>query len=195
MRYGSKCGFVEMKIDVYQCDHTHKILFGRDEYRVHLRELAAKKIAEKKYVKAKHHLRSLLPELRKCSTFPAIASWIEEHALELREAATDPRHGRRSEEPFSLKSVKFTMTRAEYMSAGWGHDKQDGSGWSGNIQFVMQNGPSFDILRLLPIKTGSGGGNSFTGGYRMEVYFFDEDWPSLAVMHRMEDTAHLVEAY
>lgn len=195
MRYGSKCGFFEMKIDVYQCDHTHKILFGRDEYRAHLRELAAKKIAEKKYVKAKHHLRSLLPELRKCSTFPAIASWIEEHALELRDAGTDPRFKERSEEPFSLDSVQFSMRRMEDMSVGWGQDKRQGSGWRGRIEFRMMNGPSFDILRSLPFKTGTGSGNSFTGGYGMEVYFFDEDWPSLAVMHRMEDTAHLVEAY
>jgi hypothetical protein len=181
-----------MKIEVFRCDHTRRVFFGLDEYRLHLRELAAKRIAEKKHKEAIRRVLALRPELSKCSTFPSIASWIEEHAQELREAGTRATDRADLKKPFHLKSVNFEIMRRDYLSVGSGGEKREGWGFRGTITFTMKNGPSFDIIKCLPVRTGSGSGNSHTGNHQMEVYLFDDDWPSLAGMHRMEETAHLV---
>jgi hypothetical protein len=175
-----------MKIDVFRCDHTQKIFFGRDEYRLHLRDLAEERIAKKKSKKAKEYVRSLYSGLRKCSNFPEIANWIEQHAQELREAAVRDRRDRLAlRAPFYLKDVRFQQMQRTRCPVNL-----QKTGWRGTIYFEMHNGPSFDIIRNLPIETGSGSG-AFNK-YGMEVYFWDDDWPSMAVMHRMQETAHLV---
>lgn len=176
------------RIEVFECDHTGKIFYGIHRYRAHLRQLAGDRIQKRKTKKAQAERATKALELKKCSSFEQIAKWIVDNADLLRRASLRDDAWRRFEEkPFSLTEVEFY--EMHWKSDIYTNERGHGSGFKGRMYFKLHGHSMFELFDGLIFETGSGSGNSHTGNHGYEVYFYDEDWPLLRLIHEVGKVA------
>lgn len=192
-------------ISAWKCPRTAKLFEGEEPYREHLRKLAAKSIVDRRVRRHIETLDEQFATMRKAITIPAIVDWIEDNA-ELFWINSAIRNGNRrgpiDPTGFILRDVRLDVSWSEHISnshsapfgkkTNWGRrDKglPDGyPGFRGSFAFEMQEPKnrhhiSYD-WRNTGINTGTGGGGS-NGRYRYDVVLWADDWPSLAVAHKL----------
>lgn len=176
-----------MKIIVNKCRYTGKLFDDNTKYAKHLAKMRIIQKEKRLHAKIKNEFNDwLAKEKESIVSSDMISPWILKNQKYLMNA---------SNAFINFDSDKFYDTdtflkldfnigyRNSIPNRGWCPDRRPG--WTGHVKGSLKrlskhdwNYPSADILDLLNIRTGSGGGGNKNWCY--EVTLFLDDWPNLA---------------
>ena len=182
------------QIVAWKCPKTEKIFTLKQDYRDHLRAIASKRMAERRF---RRFVDLALNDLWRCSSFEEIEEWLVENgsSLAIRAHLLDTFFKDTPSYPhFKFLSVKFDVVHVSHLSDIIQDGRRSHSrlratrpmgGWKGKIIYRYSGDDGFsDLFDGTGICTGGGGGSPNFMAYAVTLY--EDDWPNLTVMEAMK---------